>query len=331
MGYLKTLLKKIRCCRIVAVNYSLKVLNFFLDIVFPPKCFKCGFSLTGLENGSICPACLTHIALIKSPFCDVCGKPFYFQYDLPSEDGYWCGDCRTETHYFDKARSLGKYEGVFKEALISYKYKGRRELLKDFIKIYLQSRHDYHFIPVKKVADKIDGIESPGAQPQFGRENQIGRIPKEPPEGVRPGMAEIKWATAPKLQTELCKKNTVKQVYSIDFILYVPLHRKKLQIRGFDQAFLIAKEISKLSNIPLKVDLLFKKKETPPQAALKKQIRIKNLKGAFDVRDSSSLKGKNILLVDDVITTGVTVNECSKVLKQNGANRVDVFTLARAV
>lgn len=228
----------------------------------------------GLENNSICSPCLEKIALIKPPFCDACGKPFYFQYDLPSENSYWCGTCRTETHYFDKARSLGKYEGVFKEALVSYKYKGRRELLKDFIKIYLQSQYNYYFIPRKKDVDKIHGM---------------------------------------------------------DFILYVPLHKKKLRERGFDQAFLIAREISKLSNIPLKADLLFKKKETPPQAALKKQVRIKNLKGAFDVRDSSSLKGKNVLLVDDVITTGVTVNECSKVLKENGADRVDVFTLARAV
>ncbi len=94
---------------------------------------------------------------------------------------------------------------------------------------------------------------------------------------------------------------------------------------------LIAKEISKLLNIPLKADFLFKKKETPPQAALKKQTRIKNLKGAFDVRDNNFLKGKNVLLVDDVITTGVTVNECAKVLKQHAANRVEVFTLARAV
>ncbi|MEE9165241.1 MAG: ComF family protein [Nitrospinota bacterium] len=256
------------------MNCSSKVLDFFLDIVFPPKCFKCGFSLIGLESSSICSSCLRQIALIKQPFCDACGKPFYFQYDLPFEGDYWCGTCRTEKHYFDKARSLGKYEGVFKEALISYKYKGRRELLKDFIKICLQSQNNCYFIPLKKDVDKTEGI---------------------------------------------------------DLILYVPLHKKKLQTRGFDQAFLIAKAISKLSNIPLKADFLFKKKETPPQAALKKQIRIKNLKGAFDVRDSSFLEGKNVLLVDDVITTGVTVNECSKVLKQHGTNRVEVFTLARAV
>jgi len=104
-----------------------------------------------------------------------------------------------------------------------------------------------------------------------------------------------------------------------------------LRTRGFDQAFLIAKEISKLSNVPLKADFLFKEIETIPQAALKKQIRKNNLKGVFAVRNRNSLEGKNVLLVDDVITTGTTVNECSKILKQNGANRVEVFTLARAV
>ncbi len=126
-------------------------------------------------------------------------------------------------------------------------------------------------------------------------------------------------------------KKGVDKTDAIDLILYVPLFKKKLWTRGFDQAFFIAKEISKLSNIPSKADFLFKKQDTPPQAAFKKQIRIKNLKGAFDVRDSSFLKGKNVLLVDDVITTGATVNECSKVLKLHGTNRIEVFTLARAV
>jgi len=251
-----------------------KTPNFFLNIVFPPKCFKCGFPLSGSESESICLSCSKQIVLIKPPFCEVCGKPFYFQYDLPTENSYCCGSCRTETHDFDKARSLGKYEGIFKEALINYKYKGRRELLKDIIKFFFQTQNNNCFIPLKRTTDKTDGM---------------------------------------------------------DFILYVPLHKKKLRTRGFDQAFLIAKEISKLSNIPLKRDLLFKKKETTSQAALKRQIRINNLKGAFAVRDSNSLEEKNILLVDDVITTGATVNECSKILKQNGANRIEVFSLARAV
>ena len=174
------------------MNYSSKVLGFFLDLVYPPKCFKCGFSLIGLESSSICSSCVKKISLIKPPFCETCGKPFYFQYDPPSEGGYRCGTCRTEKHYFDKARSLGKYEGVFRQALISYKYKGRKELLKDFVKICLQPQNNYCFIPLKKHVDKSNGI---------------------------------------------------------DVILYVPLHKKKLRTRGFDQAFLIAKEILYQINI----------------------------------------------------------------------------------
>tara|TARA_Y100000294_G_scaffold7281_1_gene7142 strand:+ start:1323 stop:2174 length:852 start_codon:yes stop_codon:yes gene_type:complete len=259
--------------KISVKTYFKKTFGFILDIIFPSKCFKCGFFLSGLENRSICPTCLNQIGLIKPPFCGICGKPFGFQYDLSNEDSYWCGACRTETNYFDKVRSLGKYEGFFKEALINYKYRGRREILKDLIRICFLPKKN-NFIPQKKAADKADGL---------------------------------------------------------DIIIYVPLHKKKLRTRGFDQAFLIAKEISKLSNVPLKADFLFKEIETIPQAALKKQIRKNNLKGVFAVRNRNSLEGKNVLLVDDVITTGTTVNECSKILKQNGANRVEVFTLARAV
>ena len=228
--------------------------------------------MIGLESSSICPSCFNKITL-NLPFVTLAGN--HSTLNTISHLRIAIGEvpARTEKHYFDKARSLGKYEGVFKKTLISCKYKGRKKLLKDFITICLQPQNNYYFIPLKKGVDKTDGI---------------------------------------------------------DLIFYVPLHKKKLRTRGFDQAFLIAKEISKLSNISLKTDFLFKKKDTPPQAALKKQIRIKNLKGAFHVKDSSFLEEKNVLLVDDVITTGATVNECSKVLKQHGTNRVEVFTLARA-
>ena len=144
--------------KISVKTFLKKTFGFFLDIVFPQKCFKCGILLSGLEKGSICLSCLNQIALIKQPFCDVCGKPFGFQYDLLNESSYWCGTCRTETHHFDKVRSLGKYEGFFKESLINYKYRGRRELLKDFIKIcFLQKKNN--FIPIKKTVDKTEGLD----------------------------------------------------------------------------------------------------------------------------------------------------------------------------
>ncbi len=244
-----------------------KSLCFFLNSLLPQKCFKCGVSLIDLESRSICNSCLNQISLIKPPFCGSCGLPFQFNYHLPQGSVYFCEVCRNRAYYFDKARSLGKYEGVLKEAMINYKYKGNLMLLNDFMKFFFKAHKNNH-----------------------------------------------------------CFNSKI-----IDLILYVPLHKKKLVKRNFDQAYLLAKSISILLERPIKIDLLFKKKETLPQAGLKKQMRINNVRGAFGIRKKNALDGKRVLLVDDVFTTGATLNECSKVLKKNGAQRIEVFTLARAI
>ena len=73
-----------------------------------------------------------------------------------------------------------------------------------------------------------------------------------------------------------------------------------------------------------------KKKKTPPQSQLKRQERLNNLAGAFCLKKKSTVRGKRILLVDDIFTTGSTINECAKILKASGAERVDFFTIARS-
>ena len=125
----------------------------------------------------------------------------------------------------------------------------------------------------------------------------------------------------------------------INLIVPVPLHKRKLRSRGFNPSFLFVKEwafISKalyeaLPVIPVVDDILIRKKWTEPQTGLGRKERLHNIKNAFGVIDSSKVKGKKILLVDDVYTTGATANECSKVLLIAGAKRVDVLTLARAM
>jgi len=114
----------------------------------------------------------------------------------------------------------------------------------------------------------------------------------------------------------------------IDGILPVPLFIKGLRKRGFNQSLLMARVLSKNMQVPLFMDVLFKKKETLPQIGLSKKERLANLKKAFEVK--GDIKGLRLLLVDDVMTTGATVTECSKVLMNAGAQEVIVLTLARA-
>ncbi|OGW37207.1 MAG: hypothetical protein A2Y97_11570 [Nitrospirae bacterium RBG_13_39_12] len=113
-----------------------------------------------------------------------------------------------------------------------------------------------------------------------------------------------------------------------DGIVPVPLDMKKLCERGFNQSLLMAMVISKMMRTPLLMDILLKKKVTPPQIGLSAKERLSNLKNSFRVK--GDIKGLSLLLVDDVMTTGATVTECSKELMKAGAKEVNILTLARS-
>lgn len=110
----------------------------------------------------------------------------------------------------------------------------------------------------------------------------------------------------------------------------IPLHVNRTRERGFDQAYLIARKTAEMLDLPFVDGLLARVRETEPQALKTKAERAKNIKGAFQAVDADKIKGRNILIVDDVFTTGATVNEAAKILKRAKANRVIAFTLARA-
>lgn len=114
----------------------------------------------------------------------------------------------------------------------------------------------------------------------------------------------------------------------IDAIIPVPLSIKSLRKRGFNQSSLLAKVVSDNTGIPLFMNVLAKKRETLPQIGLSAKERISNIKGAF--RAEKNLHGMKVLLIDDVMTTTATVNECSKELLKGRAKDVTVLTLARA-
>jgi len=109
----------------------------------------------------------------------------------------------------------------------------------------------------------------------------------------------------------------------------IPLDEKRLKWRGFNQAEELGKELSKFLNIPLFSDCLIKIKKAVPQVELSDENRRENIKGAFACQKSEKVKGKEILLVDDVYTTGSTMEECAKVLKEAGAKKVIGIVIAR--
>jgi ComF family protein len=116
-----------------------------------------------------------------------------------------------------------------------------------------------------------------------------------------------------------------------DFLEFVPLSRRRLLERGFNQSELLARSLSLRTAIPLS-GALVKVRETPDQARVDNyEERQGNVKDAFAVKDRGVMRDKSILLIDDVYTTGATANECAAALKRGGAYRVCVLTLARSV
>lgn len=116
---------------------------------------------------------------------------------------------------------------------------------------------------------------------------------------------------------------------AVDCIVPVPIHKRRLAERGFNQAELLGRQVAPLLGVPVR-SLLARIRETPPQSSLRGIARRRNLRGAIAVSNPAAVRNQRVLLVDDVLTTGVTANSCAHALKQAGASFVAVLALARA-
>lgn len=130
----------------------------------------------------------------------------------------------------------------------------------------------------------------------------------------------------------------IKYLYSLNsqslilnsIVVPVPLHRKREKERGFNQAKILGEYVARKLNLEF-ADVLEKTKNNKPQAQLKNnEERIKNMEDCFKIKNNNKISGKNIILIDDVFTTGATINEAVKILKQNNAKKIIALTLAKA-
>lgn len=113
-----------------------------------------------------------------------------------------------------------------------------------------------------------------------------------------------------------------------DIIIPVPTHFRRKQQRGYNQSELLAKNLAKQTGILINAKALVKNLNTPPQSSLGRGERLMNLKEAFRVKRPEEISGKRVLLVDDVMTTGTTLEQCGRVLTEAGAVCVDAFVIA---
>lgn len=223
-----------------------------LAVLFPPRCLLCGAPTARLSI--LCDDCIADLPHLAGPRCTKCQELLAD----PSLD--LCRACGTRERWFDRALSLGPYEGPWGELVRSLKF-DREPAVARFLSVQM-----------------------------------AGFLHTEDPFG------------------------------DVDIITYVPMTRHAMRARGFNQAKLLARGLAKRIHRPV-AQLLAKGSVTQPQARLSARARRENLRGAF--RTIRSVSGK-VLLVDDIFTTGSTVEECAHTLKSGGCKEVFVLTVARA-
>lgn len=141
--------------------------------------------------------------------------------------------------------------------------------------------------------------------------------------------AQLHWIHP--LSELLARTLSQQHIPAVDLVLPVPLHISRLRYRGFNQSAILARALSRRTSIPVCFDLLVRRCRTEPQTRLSRQERLTNVKDAFHVLRPASVEGLALLLIDDVFTTGSTINECAKTLKSAGAAQVHALTVARAL
>lgn len=236
-----------------------------LDLLFPPRCQVCG----AFSENPLCETCRDGIEFMAGDLCAYCGIMLR---DQPPEKlpGGLCPDCR-EGRWISAARSAGLHTGSLRDAIITYKFNGRRRLAGTFGRM---------------LADV------------FTAEIEADR----------------------SLPLSLCAA-----------LVPVPLHPKRRHWRGFDQAELICEEFARRVGMPMWPDALERIRHTQPQTHVRGMSRRENVRGAFEARKPWRLEDASVVLVDDVFTTGATLDECAMVLKRAGAAAVYGLTVSRGV
>jgi ComF family protein len=240
-----------------ASSRVLRVGRAVVDGVLPPRCLACG-EIVG-EPDSLCGRCWAGITFFAPPWCACCGAPFAH----PIGEEALCAECARESHSWDRARAVLRYD------------KNSRGLV-------LGLKHG-------------DRTHSAGA---FGR--WMHRV-----------AGEI--------------------MGDADLLVPVPLHWTRLFQRRYNQAALLAQAIRAAGGPEIAADWLVRRRRTPSQGHLGPRARERNVRGAFAIRKGRSFAGKRVVIIDDVMTTGATVEECARVLKRGKAVFVGVMILARAL
>jgi len=297
------------CIRKRFFALCLKVLrmtkNNFFEYLFPKFCVGCG-----MEGVWLCQNCEEKILPVVTQVCPDCGRI--------SEFGTYCELCRYDIT-FKKVKGKKKPVKVLKrkplQGIITAAYYEEgpiREII-----------HHFKYNSVTELADVLVRLMCNTLKECHCDDRLLH-------------LSEVR---NDKEKDRHCEERSDAAIY-FDIVTFAPLHYRRLAERGYNQAEILAQGIGKVIKPARPVGgLLVKKKKTQRQVVLKGSKRRKNLKGVFKLtkslrpaitgKQSIVLKNKNILIIDDISTTGATLNECAKVLKEAGAKKVWGMVVAR--
>jgi len=269
----------------------------FLDLLFPPRCLVC--RRFGPE--ALCAECASAVRYVTPPMCYRCGLPF----DPRARGGPLCASCRRARAFpYAIGRSMAAYEGPLREAVHRLKYDGKRVLGRVLGEMLAEA-----------VLDCGDEAKS-GHGAEAGLEREAEQ------ESQRGADATDESATADPPPAIPFDK--------LSLILPVPLHPLRRRERGFNQAELLCAPLAQRFGVPIAIHCLERVKLNAPQVAVPTKMRRANVRGAFAVTDPAAVADRTVLVFDDVWTTGSTLLECARVVRQAGAAVVYMLSLCRA-
>ncbi|MFH1974626.1 MAG: ComF family protein [Pseudomonadota bacterium] len=311
-----------------------RLVRILKEALFPSKCMGCGSffhppgdvakrddsSAAAYELDTmtfekvmapfLCSDCLCNFLPVESPLCSVCG----FVFKSREGNDHVCGNCLEHPKRFGKARSLGLYDKTLMEVIHSFKYKEKLQLARPLeellFSVFARNWNTDDFDLVVPVPLHVKRIRKRGFNQAYylvrGWPEIAGKFKAEPKRPERSPLPAAESASEFKSDSNPSGLTSLRRIESCGV---------KLKSGNFD----------------IGQDALYRTTWTQPQTGLGRKKRMENIRGAFSVGDESKVKGKRVLLVDDVYTTGATVNECAKAILGGGAVSVDVLTLARAV
>ena len=275
----------------------------FLDLLFPPRCLVC--RRFGLD--ALCGDCAAGVEPITPPFCHHCGAPF----DPLARGGPLCASCRqTQRSSYIIGRSMAVYDGPLREAVHRLKYDGKRVLARVLGEMLADA-----------MLDGTSALERV-PQPRGSRVLAANRSDDRSQPGV---------ASAPEAASGMLQPPPGIPFDKLSLIVPVPLHPVRARERGFNQSELLCAPLAHRASVPIATHCLGRVKLTAPQVAVPAKMRRANVRGAFGVTDPAAVAGRTVLVFDDVWTTGATLLECARVLRQAGTSAVYLLTLCRAV